>query len=455
MIFPRNRLLFWVGMVCLPFTALAATVPSSVLLSLCLISALFILILADALLIHRCSDGITLELPEVVRLSKGVEASMELYVHHPGTKGKRLRIGLPLPLEISSPHRDLTAVIPPQTPCVSLAWSVKATRQGKYNLDRYFLEQVSLLGFWARRYSGKAHTEIRVYPDLLRERKGLAAYFLNRGQGMHTLRQVGQGRDFEQLREYISSDNYTDISWKATAKHGYPITKVYKIERTQEIYLIIDASRLSTRRAGAMGHRSLHNKEDHEFSDTTILERFVSASLIMGQAAEQQGDRFGLLTFDDRVRGFIKAKNGKDHYNRCRDILYNMKPQVVTPDFFELFAFLGTRIRRRALLIFLTNLDDPVLAEGFVRSVDIIGRRHLVLVNMVRPDRAVPLFASPDVQSVDDIYQRLGGHLLWNNLCETKRTLRKRGIGFSMPDNEKLSAHLVSQYINIKQRQIL
>ena len=41
--------------------------------------------------------------------------------------------------------------------------------------------------------------EIRVYPNLLVERSRLTSLFLNRGFGMHAQRQVGKGREFEQL----------------------------------------------------------------------------------------------------------------------------------------------------------------------------------------------------------------------------------------------------------------
>ena len=56
---------------------------------------------------------------------------------------------------------------------------------------------------------------------MLTERKNLAALFLNRGSfGVHAQRQVGKGRDFEKLREYIPGDGYDEIHWKATAKRG-------------------------------------------------------------------------------------------------------------------------------------------------------------------------------------------------------------------------------------------
>ena len=95
-------------------------------------------------------------------------------------------------------------------------------------------------------------SEIRVYPNLLSERKSLAALFLNRGAfGVHAQRQVGKGRDFEKFREYVPGDDYDEIHWKATARRGKPITKVFQIEKTQEVYVIVDASRLSARKSGS------------------------------------------------------------------------------------------------------------------------------------------------------------------------------------------------------------
>jgi uncharacterized protein (DUF58 family) len=163
----------------------------------------------------------------------------------------------------------------------------------------------------------------------------------------------------------------------------------------------------------------------------------------MGLAAEQQGDLFGLLTFTDRIESFVRAKNGKAHYSACRDALYLLQPKIVSPDFEELFTFLRLRLRRRALLVILTALDDPVLADGFVRNLELIRNQHLVLVTQ------------PDASSLDDLYQRLGGHLQWHKLRELEKVLKRRGVQFSQLGNERLCADLVSQYLNVKRRQLL
>jgi uncharacterized protein (DUF58 family) len=185
------------------------------------------------------------------------------------------------------------------------------------------------------------------------------------------------------------------------------------------------------------------------------MERFTTAALVMGLAADRQGDMFGLLAFDDQVRKFVRAKNGRAHYDVCRDALYTLQARSVTPDFGELFSFVATKIRRRALLIILTNLDDPVLAESFTAHIDLISRRHLVLVNMLKPAVVKPIFSDPSVNTVDDIYTQLGGHLLWRHFREIEKSLQRRGIGFYLLENENLCSDLVSKYLSVKRRQIL
>jgi uncharacterized protein (DUF58 family) len=322
------------------------------------------------------------------------------------------------------------------------------------------------MGFWDARKRVTASSELRVYPNLVSERRNLAALFLHRGSfGLHVQRQIGKGREFEKLREYLPGDGFEDIHWKATAKHGKPVTKVFQIERTQEIYIVLDASRLAARTAGtspvqqtpmltrdASQHRTAMKSTPEP---ATALERYIAASLVLGLAAEEQGDLFGLLTFSDKVERFIRAKNGKAHFSACRDALYTVEPKIVTPDYEELFTFIRLRLRRRALLVFLTALDDPALSEGFVRNVELIRHQHLVLVNMIQPLGVGPLFAGPEPDSVDDLYSHLGGHLLWENLCELEKVLQRRGVKFSLLKDERLSLQLVHQYLSAKRRQAL
>ncbi|UCF91361.1 MAG: DUF58 domain-containing protein [Desulfobacterales bacterium] len=456
MLVPRFRLLFWLGIVFLPFSVVAAIVPWAAVSAIGAAATLIILAGLDATLSKGRLAGILITLPEVVRLSKGREGELELGIENEGLKVRHLRLGLALPEGIVSSTPELLAPLPTASTFTSVLWPFTALKQGRYFLDKCYLEAPSILGFWSLRAVAPTQAEIRVYPNLFQERKKLTALFMHRGIGIHSRRQVGKGREFEQLREYLLGDSYEDIHWKATAKRHQPITKIFQIERTQQVYVVMDASRLSARETDQRPHLQSPAKGRRESGIfTTGLERFATAALVMALATESQGDLFGLITFDDRVRTFLRAQSGKAHFDGCRDALYTLQPQSVSPDFGELFAFIGTNIRRRALLVILTNLDDPVLAESFTRHIGIIRRRHLVVVNMLKPPEARPLFSSSPPSSLDAIYQNLGGHLIWRHLREVEKVLHRQGIEFSLLEEENMCTELVSKYLAFKRRQAL
>lgn len=444
MLVPRSKLILWVSLVVLPFAAVGATLPGAMPVSLFFIGALFIVVLFDAVSATRRLGGLRIILPELVRLQKDRPGSIEVRIQNDAMIARPLRLGFAFPREIASAEVDRHTELPAGTVLSRLEWAITPSKRGQYLLDRIYLEGFSPFGFWSIRKSQPIQTELRVYPDLFSERKRVSALFLRRGTlGSRALRQAGQGRDFEKLREYVPGDSYDEIHWKAAAKRGHPVTKVFQVERTQEVYVIIDASRLSARKF-AMGDGS-----------ATALERFVTAALILGAAAERQGDQFGMLTFSDRVLNFVRAKSGQSHYDACRDRLYTLQPQSVTPDFDELFAFLRVRLRKRALLIFLTALDDPMLAENFAKSVSLISRQHLVLVDMLQPPGAAPIFSDDAVENLQDVYHKLGGHLRWHDLRELEKVLQRRGVRLSLLDAEQLAAQVVAQHAEVKARQLI
>ena len=411
-------------------------------------------------------DDLLVEVPNLQRATRGREWSIPLRFVNTGeqTLGS-LRFGLPI-----LPEFRVTGEVAPRLPelpgakAMRATWDLLPLKRGQYFLEECHVETPSRFGLWLVRRRFPLSLEIRVYPDLSRERRRLSGIFLHRGnEGGHAVRQVGKGREFEQLREYQNGDDYIDIDWKATARRGQPVTRTYQIERTQEIYVIVDHSRLSARELRTplegleeFSANQSEYAEGGEFAVTTQLERFLHCSLILSSVAERQGDLFGFISFADRVDRFIRSRSGADHYNVVRDALYTLEPKMVAPDFEQLMVTLRQRLTRRALLVMLVDLGDPLTAEQFYENIPLISRQHLVLVNMVRPEKAHPLF-SPRVEpaSTGEIYENLGGHFQWSELGEIGRKLGHLGVELGLPDHEELCAEAVSQYLSVKKRQLI
>jgi uncharacterized protein (DUF58 family) len=440
-IVPATRLLVLVAIAIVP-AALLSAIPGWAMPGYALIALCAVIAIADAWLAPRRLVGIEIRAPDVVRLWKDREGSFDLIVRNETRIGRALRLGIQLPEEITSPDEEQVVGLPRDVEFSRVGCRCQPSRRGRYSIEGYRIGAASPLGLWDARRSLAAALEIRVYPNLAAERKKSPEFFKRGRMGAFAQRQIGKGREFEKLREYVPGDGFDEVDWKATARRGHPITRVFQIEKTQEVYIILDASRLTARPSPAE-------------VGATILERNVNAALLLALAAEKQGDLFGLATFSDTVHGFVRARNGKAHNGACQDALYTLQPRLVTPDFNELFTLLRLRLRRRALLVFLTELDDPVLAESFVRNVNLIRKQHLVVVGMAKPAGARPLFEDSNVENTDAVYAKLAGHLQWAKLRELGKILERQGVRFALLDPEGLGPRLASLYLDVKRRQLL
>ncbi len=446
-IVPSSRLIWLVAVVGFPAVVveavLGAHVPRARGAAVMPIAAILIAAIVDALLRRRALADLKIELPELLRLVQGREAHVPVTIHNGRNSGRRIRIGFAMPegVEVQPEEQSIEVPAVPSRAVFNAVfqvdWLCQPQRRGSYKIRECYLEASSPLGLWSVRGTQSTSFEIRVYPNL-RDSGALKA--LRRGmENLHLTRQLGRGREFEKLREYSLGDSSDEIHWKATARRARPITKVFQIERTQEIYVVIDASRLSSRTIGA----------------ESALECSIKAALTVGAVTEKRGDLFGIAAFSDRVETFVQAHGGKLHYSACREAINNLRSRPVSPDFEEIATLLRLRLRRRSLIIFLTALDDPLLAEHFERSARLLAGRHRVLAAMLRPSSARPLFHDAEIESTEDIYRALAGHLGWSKLHELQGTLGRRGVHLALLEPESFAENLVNLYDDVKQRQLL
>jgi uncharacterized protein (DUF58 family) len=443
---PTNRAILLAGVILLPAAATAAYAPEWMLAAVAAALLLAIVFIVDELLASMFVGEIRISVPEVSRLTRGIESGIEMTIEQSAARGKLLKLGLALDSTIQSAQDTLLVRMPEDIAKAVVEWPCTPSERGNFHLQLAYAATASPLGLWEHRMAVPIDGAVRVYPNVQAERRNLAALFLSRDPlGLQARRFIGKGREFEQLRDYLPGDSFEDIHWKATARRGVPVTKTYQVERTQEVYVLIDSSRLSATTL----------KAESDALPMTNLERYINAALVLGLVAERQGDLFGLVTFDERVHRFIKARNGRAHYNACRDAIYAVEPSEQNPDFAELFSYVRLNLRKRALLIVLTNLSDPLLAESFTENVDLISRNHLVLVNMIADPEVQPVFSDQPVETVDEIYARIGGHLEWQNLQSTRQQLHLRNVDMRFVSRDALTAQLVSQYVSSKQRQLI
>jgi len=427
MIAPAPRLIWLAAAVVLPAATIAGLAPAAAPFCLGAIVVCAAIALVDAELGIRRLRTVTVRAPEFLRVTKNVEARLPVSVAN-----GPVRVALRMPEGVESGEKVLDATLTDNREI--LEWPVMGRVRGDRLVPAVHLEKLSRLGLWQTRATRDIQCTLRIYPNL-RDRVTAMLFLKIADPGFRMRRQVGKGREFDNLRHYLPGDSFEDIHWKATARRGFPVVKLYRVEQAQEVYAVIDHSRLSAREG--------------------ILDSYVDAALHLALVAERAGDKFGLVTFSDRTERMVRASSGLDHFRRCRETIYNLTAQRVSPDFRDVFTSLQTTLRRRALLVFFTSLDDALLAETFEREVRLLARRHLVRVNVTQVAGVQQLFGDAPPEDLDGAYQSLAGQMLWNRMRTLGIALQNRGVRLTVVSPERIKEQVTAQYLEVKRRQAL
>lgn len=426
---PSTRLL-WLTAALFPLAAAAGLSPAFAPAAYAACAAVGIAAMVDALISRSVLDGVRVGAAGTLRLHKDREAMLTLRCEVDAAVPTPVRMGIAWPEGLEAEADEQTV------DRARVDWKLTPRKRGDFPIERAHLACPSRWGLWEMRSAKTVGATLRVFPNLQGKDELLA--MRRETVGAQTQRYLGRGREFEHLREYVAGDSFDDVDWKATARRGKPVTRIFQVERTQEIYAVVDSSRLPSRLAGAEPR----------------LERYVQSALALGAAAQRQGDRFGLVTFSDKVIKFVRAGTGSGNSVLCREALHNVQPSALAPDFEEVATQLRLHLRGRALLLFLTDLDEPATAEAFRQAARLLGAKHLVAAVTIRPPEAEALFTRR-AETMDDVYTQIGGHLRWKALKELELALRRDGVHFRVAEQATLSRQLTRLYGEIKQRQLL
>jgi len=432
MIVPTPRLILLSALIVLPSVALVPLRPGWAAPAALVVAGFFAAAAIDGMIGLKRLDALAIEAPSSVRLTQHRTASIRLTIQNDSQRPFAARIAMLMPYGVTANQASLPVEAPPGRS--SLEWSLTGVVRGARRLEAVHIESGSPLGLWNTRSVRAIGCELRIYPDL-RDHASAALFLRTESTGTRLHRQVGKGREFDRLRQFMPGDSYEDVYWKGTAKRGAPVVKLYHLEHSQQVYVALDCSRLS----------ALEGK----------LDGYVEAALHLALCAERQSDRFGLILFSDRVHSVVEARRGVGHFRLCRDAIYNAQPRRVNPDFAAVCDSLQRKLRRRSLIIFLTCLDDALLAETFERDVAIMSRRHLVLVHLMRGSESKPLFVGRLPEDLDDTYSALASQLQWNRIRWLQLSLQTRGVRLTMLDPGQAKQQVAAAYLDVKRRQLL
>ena len=341
---------------------------------------------------------------------------------------------IPPQLRSAPPELEISAA--PQNEG-SAMYTLRPLRRGEAKLGDAYLRYQSSFRLAERWAKVPLAQSVHVYPNL-DEAKRHAIYLLRSRQidleKRHT-RVRGIGREFESLREYREGDEYRDICWTAAARRGKPVTRVYQVERSQTIWIVMDSGRLMRARIGELSK----------------LDYAANAALSLAQVALYSGDRVGLVAYGRGIRHRLPAARGSAHLRLMIEQLAMVREETAEGDHLQIASRLLTDQKRRCLVVWLTDLAETAMTPEVIEAASLMMPRHLVLFVVIgQPDLAQLAARKPT--GADEMFQVAAAQEMVHRRELLLARLRERGALAVEVNSSSISTVLVNSYLKIKER---
>ena len=372
-------------------------------------------------------------------LSLGADQSVLLGLSCPEAAGLCCAVADHAPAIFNARPRSVEAAFDGAGQLVAEYW-VRPLQRGAYVLPAIDVRVWQVSGWWLRHFRLDKPVEAAVYPDVLAIRRWELT--LRRGvralPGQRRARPPGAATAPAILRDYLPGDDVRRINWKATARRDHPVTTELEAERGQQVVVAVDCGRLMTAPAGRL----------------TKLDHAVNAALLLAWVAQSQGDRVGLLTFDDRLQAFLAPRRGVKQVHRLNEVLYRIEASYAEPEFGDAFSHLVSRVSGRSLIVVLTDVLDPVASADLVVHGLRLGARHRVLV-VALTDPVLTEMVTRPITSSRDAYRWAAAEELMAARRRALETLQRGGVQCLEADAGRLSPALVERYLELKERGLI
>jgi len=325
-------------------------------------------------------------------------------------------------------------------------YAVMPAERGDTRLGRIFLRFQSPLGLAERWAVAETQQTVRVLPNLEQARRQTLYLVRSRQVELEKRRQRqrGIGREFDSLREYREGDELRDISWTATARRRHLITRVFQMERSQNIWLVLDAGRLLRAQVREPGNAPRFSKLDYA----------VNAALSLAQVALYCGDRVGLLAYGRRIQQNLSAGRGAHHLRAIVESLAQVRAEALESDHGRAVRALLNAQKRRSLVVWITDFAETATIPEVIEYAMHLTPRHLVVfAAMGQPDLKTLADTIPTVTA--EMYRHGAALEISQRRDILMRGLRQRGVLALELMPGMLASSLVTQYLDVKERSLL
>lgn len=325
---------------------------------------------------------------------------------------------------------------------MTLHTTLRPTRRGDLRSALVTARSIGPLGLAGRQASHRVAGQIRVLPPFL-SRKHLPSRLarLRELDGSTPALIRGQGTEFDSLREYVVGDDVRSIDWRATARRADVVVRTWRPERDQRIVVVLDTGRTSAGRVGV-------DPTGAGPGGWPRLDWSMDAALLLAALAARAGDRVDFLAHDRVTRAGVFNASRTELLAQLVTAMAPLQPALVESDPAAMAAAIQRRVRRRALVVLLTDLNASAIEEGLMEVLPPLAARHHVLIAAVADPRVDTLAAGREDAAA--VYDAAAAERSRNDRNRIAATLRQAGVDVVDAPPDELAPALADRYLQMK-----
>ncbi len=393
----------------------------------------------DTLLLYRIRDGISLERLCTEKFSNGDPNLVRIIIENRYPIQLRLQVVDELPEQLQIRDQVFDLVLPSGS-VKEIDYSIRPTKRGAYAFGFVNVFVSNTLGIVRRRYQLGDEKEVAVYPSFIQMRKYELLAISNQLQefGVKKIRRIGNNMEFEQIKNYVSGDDYRKVNWKATARRGHLMVNQYQDERSQQVYSVIDKGRVM----------------QMPFEGLSLLDYAINSSLVISNIALKKGDKAGVVTFQQKVNSILPASSRNMQLNLILEHLYKQKTGYKESDYSKLYIALKRKVTQRSLVLLYTNFESLSALKRQLPFLKRIKQQHL-LVCIFFQNTEVEKIIHSKADDIEEVYMKgIAEQLAFEKKLIVKE-LQAHGIHTILTPPKELSINTINKYLELKSRGLI
>lgn len=310
-----------------------------------------------------------------------------------------------------------------------------ARRRGEFISKFIFIKVKSFLGLLSIYQTYKQKINITVLPKafFINSNFKIIKKLIQRAKGNQKTRIIGNGADFEMLRDYTKGDPFNRIDWKATSRKRKLITRVYQMQNVFEVFLMLDCGRISST----------------EVNGKSMLDYAIDSLLLLSYSAIKNNDHISFMAFGTKIIKHISRIKNLTGLKKLNAYMSKINSEMAESNYQSAFSFVKQNLKKRSLIVFFTDIIDDSGLNIYKKYLYLLNKKHIIIIVLLRDKN---LFTISNTQAKDDltIHQIIAANDLVLRRNKTIHELKKTGIIILDLYPEDVTPNLLNKYINIK-----